>query len=354
MDSTKEQAVKTNHKKKNLLLLIIIVFLVGNMSFYLQERSKWIYEGQPYPKAKEWLIPANMMLVYTTTLAKLPLVDERSLVMKPFMGLQDYFVKKWQDNLPDNDAEKYLGWYVFKLRTHIVPNGGGIILYSNKNYSFDEVIEFNEKAWETIEAVVKYEAQDDEFNEIRLAAFNNLSALFVSNFTVYWIHNPVRFNPDFIDQSILENRYLSTKSYTDNETMLKDDKKFQQLRQLHYFIKKINNLYALKYSEIYLKSRQAEATEYWENSRIHKITKYIIFYLIETKQSRQIKNFCVPDSNSYLKDYMQSKKWLLSKEEFLKSKNISIEKTVSKITDELIIKTCPNINIKEELNNGNI
>lgn len=343
MDNTQEQSQKTNHKKKNLLLLIAIIFLVGNISFYLQERSKWIYEGQPYPKAKEWLIPANMMLVYTTTLAKLPFIDERSLVMKPFIGLQDYFVKKWQDNLTENDAEKYLGWYVFKLRTHIVPNGGGIILYSNKNYSFDEVIEFNEKAWETIEATLKYEAKDDEFNEIRLAAFNNLSALFVSNFTAYWIENP-----KFSD------RYLGEKSYVNSSKMLRDKKQHERLFKLYKSIKEMNAFYQDNFPDIYQRAKQAEAAEYWENSRVHKITKYIMFHLIETEQFKEIESFCVLNSNPYLEDYIQSKKWLLNKEEFLKTKNISIVKTVSNITDEQIQKVCPNINIKEELHNGNI
>ena len=52
-----------HNKKKNLLLLFVVIFIVGNVSFYLKERARWMYDGQPYPQAKEWLIPANMMLV---------------------------------------------------------------------------------------------------------------------------------------------------------------------------------------------------------------------------------------------------------------------------------------------------
>ncbi len=54
--------------------------------------------------------------------------------MKPIIGLQDYFVSKWQENLPDDDAEKYLGWYVFKFRTYLVPNAGSVILYTDDTY----------------------------------------------------------------------------------------------------------------------------------------------------------------------------------------------------------------------------
>lgn len=64
---------------------------------------------------------------------------------------------------------------------------GSTVLYGNNKYSFEETIEFNEKAWETIENMVKFEAKDKAFQEIRLAAFNNLSIIFTTNFTAYWI-----------------------------------------------------------------------------------------------------------------------------------------------------------------------
>ncbi len=100
------------------------------------------YNEQPYKEAN-----ANMMLVYGTMITKLPFVDERSFIMKPIIGLQDYFVSKWQEKLPNDDVEKYLAWYIFKLRTYIMNTSDGIILYGNKKYNFEEVISFNEKAF---------------------------------------------------------------------------------------------------------------------------------------------------------------------------------------------------------------
>jgi hypothetical protein len=239
-----EKKVLKNKKKRSFLLLFITIFIVGNISFYLKERAKWMYEGQPYPEAKKWLIPANMMLVYGTVLTKIPFIDERSFIMKPIIGLQDYFVSKWQENLPDDDAEKYLGWYIFRLRTYIVPNGGGIILYGNGNYSFDEVIQFNEKAWQTIEATIKFQAKDKDFNEIRYAAFNNLSALFVSNFTVYWIHNPLeeRSIDDISTKRDETSRYRTNNSYVNDSEMLKDVEKQNRLFKIYKWIYLIKSL----------------------------------------------------------------------------------------------------------------
>ena len=138
---------KFKNKKMSKWKLFLILVLVGNISFYFQERAKWIYNEQPYKEAKEWLVPANMMLVYGTMITKLPFVDERSFIMKPIIGLQDYFVSKWQEKLPNDDVEKYLAWYIFKLRTYIMNTSDGIILYGNKKYNFEEVISFNEKAF---------------------------------------------------------------------------------------------------------------------------------------------------------------------------------------------------------------
>lgn len=252
--------------------LFLIIFLVGNISFYFNERAKWIYKDQPYKEAKEWLVPANMMLVYGTLITKLPFVDERSFIMKPIIGLQDYSVSKWQEKLPNDDVEKYLAWYIFKLKTYIMNTSDGIILYGNGKYSFDEVINFNEKAWQTIEATVNYNAKDEEFNEIRYAAFNNLSALFVSNLTAYWITNTS--NSD----------YLTTDSSISLASMLKDKEKYQRLLKLYSWIYKMDELYKEKYSDIYYKSLKNEGADYWINSRLHEITDAIFFYLIKTNE----------------------------------------------------------------------
>jgi hypothetical protein len=295
-----------------------------------------------------------MMLVYGTWLTKLPFIDERSPIMQPVIGLQDYFVSKWQENLPDDDIEKYLDWYIFRLRTYIEPNAGGIILYGSKRYTFDEVIEFNEQSWKTIEAITQYSAKDKLFNEVRYAAFNNLSALFVSNFTAYWAHNP--FKGDFSNKfnaNQFEKRYLTTNSYVDSEAMSDDCLKHKRLLKLYKWIKKMDNLYALEYPEIYSKSKSAEAADYWINSRLHGLVYMIIDHLIETKKYQIRNNFCDVDKNPLLADYISSKKWLVENKEFLQSKHISNAKIVTDKRDKRIELVCPNLNIKRELNNGN-
>lgn len=104
---------------KKLLLIALIALVVGHIGMCVNQRSEWLYDGQPYPKAKEWLIGANFMMVYGHFLTKLPFVDEKSFVVQPVLALQDYFIKRWKENLPDDDAEKYADWYVFKLMRFI-------------------------------------------------------------------------------------------------------------------------------------------------------------------------------------------------------------------------------------------
>lgn len=104
---------------KKLLLIALIALIVGHTLMYVNQRSEWLYEGQPYKKAKEWLIGANFMMVYGNFLTKLPFVGEKSFIVWPVLALQDYFIKRWKENLPDDDAEKYADWYVFKLMRFI-------------------------------------------------------------------------------------------------------------------------------------------------------------------------------------------------------------------------------------------
>lgn len=94
--------------------------------------SEWLYEGQPYKKAKEWLIGANFMMVYGNFLTKLPFVDEKSFIVWPVLALQDYFIKRWKENLPGDDAEKYADWYVFRLMMYIASDR--IYLYYEIQY----------------------------------------------------------------------------------------------------------------------------------------------------------------------------------------------------------------------------
>lgn len=338
------------NKLKKSLQILLLVFLIGGAGMYFTQRSTWIYKGQPYPKAKEWLIPANMTLVLGVFLSKLPFVDERSLIMQPLFSLQDFFIRKWQENLPDNDAEKYTAWYVFKLMPHIMETGGGIVLYSSKKYSFDDVVRFNELSWKTIKNMVKYSAKDKEFQEIRYAAFNNLSALFVTNFTAYWLHNPLLggFSSD-IDKSKFENRYLTKDTYVNSTNMLNDTKQHKRLIVLYEWIKKMDKLYASKYPNIYQKIKNHKMAKYWEKSRLLKITYMILDYQITTKQYLNIDSFCTLH-NKYIKDYIKSKRWLLENIEILKAKNIIIDNMISNKRDEQIQKVCPNIEIKKYAN----
>ena len=321
---------------KKLLLISLIALIVGNTLMYVNQRNEWLYDGQPYPKAKEWLIGANFMMVYGNFLTKLPFVDEKSLIVQPVLALQDYFIKRWKENLPDDDAEKYADWYVFRLMMYIMNTSGSTVLYGNNKYSFEETIEFNEKAWETIENMVKFEAKDKMFQKIRLAAFNNLSIIFTNNFTAYWIKNPLYSKPK-------SKNYRSDESQVNIPKMLKDVKQHERLIKLREYIKYMNALYSSKYPEIYDKARKADTAEYLENKRIHVIASQILYWQIRTNRHANIDGFCQTDKNEYLKDYIETRKWFLANEDDLKAKGVSIKSTVIKSVDDKIKEVCEGV-----------
>lgn len=314
---------------KKLLLIALIAFVVGHALMYINQRSEWLYEGQPYKKAKEWLIGANFMMVYGNFLTKLPFVDEKSFIVWPVLALQDYFIKRWKENLPGDDAEKYADWYVFRLMMYIASDR----IYLYMKYNMDEVKKINEKAWETIENMVKFEAKDKAFQEIRLAAFNNLSIIFTTNFTAYWIKNPLHSKPK-------AKNYRSDESQLNIPKMLKDVKQHERLIKLREYIKYMNVLYSSKYPEIYNKAKRAEAAEYYENSRLHSIVSQILHWQILTNRHANIDGFCQTDKNEYLKDYIQTRDWLVKNKEDLDKYDINIYTTVIISVDDKIKETC--------------
>lgn len=318
----------TSNFGKKIALFILIFFLVGNVSFYLNERSKWIYEGQPYPNAKEWLVPANMMLVYGTTLTKLPFIDERSFIMKPVVSLQDFFVSKWEKNLPDDDAEKYLGWYIFKLRTYVIPNVNSVILYSNNVYSYDETRNINDKAWKTLEKIIELDAKDKVFENIKIKAILNLSFLYVENSSVYWCKKDT-FSFDEI-QADKRCVFDSLMMATDNE------KKSRFIQLYQYFDDKRSEQYRQSFKNLENDTKMLDTLKY-------NLTDYLLRYKLFDLNKKLIKknDFCDVNKNDLLKIHMKSKKKLI---EFYKTGSESRKKSVKRdfqdSTDNKINKIC--------------
>lgn len=308
--------------KKNFFYFLIPLFIVGNIGFYFQERAKWIYPEQPYPEAKEWLIPANMMLVYGTTLTKLPFIDERSFIMRPILSLQDYFVSKWQENLPKDDIEKYLGWYIFRLRTYMVPNAGSVVLYTNDTYSQKETIEANEETWKVLEAIMQYKAKDKKFDEIRYAAFLTLTFQYLKNSTLYWAHKDA-----------------SVKYYFDLEMMQKDRKKLDRYYKLFTAYIKINKEYKIKNIALY----KTLNNPYYKYQLEYKLTDFIIRDLLYQSTINGWEDECcnARDKNKNFIVHFNAKKEL-EKLYFTEDSDGkgSIERLLNNSVDKQIIKHC--------------
>lgn len=345
---------KKSSKFKKILAIFLIALIIGHIGMYMSQRNTWLYKDQPYPKAKEWLIPANFMLVYGNFLTKLPFIDEKSFIMKPILKAQDYFVEKWKANLPDDDAEKYLDWYVFRFRLLIINSTKNVILYGNGKYSFSEVREFNEKAWQSIENLVKYEAKDKEFQEIRYSAFNNLSMAFVSNFTAYWSKNPKNyFDNKTIFYNLPNQEKTDTKNSTDNSNgyktdltfldtaeMFRDTEKHERLIKLYDYIKYMDNFYFKNYQKFYIKTNATESAEYSINRRLQELTQQILYWQISTDRHLEIENFCERNQNKYLNDYIISRNWFLENRKKLEKINITIDSTISEAINDKIKNVC--------------
>ncbi len=318
---------KQNKTKLSIIKLFFIIFVVANIVFYLNVRSKWMYEEQPYKEAKEWRIPADMMMIYCSWLVKLPFVDERSYILKPAFMLKDYFTHKWEENLPDDDAEKYMDNY-FYIKVFVVPNLGSTIFYGHNVYELKEVRDMLDKTWFTIEKFATLKAKDKEFEEIRYSGFFNLSYSYVKNTMAYWLTNEYKI---------------------DYKSLNSDAKNMKRFVKLYDYIKQMDNYYKNKYPKIYATYRD----ELLEAKRLHQLLVWIFNYFTRIKQYEKQKNYCNPNKNIMLKEYIDTRNNLLDlKIGQSEMRQESIEKTLSDFTDENLNKTCKNLKFIKGVKNG--
>lgn len=314
--------------KKKIALLILIIFVFGNIIFYVEERAKWIGAEQPYLKAKEWLIPANMMLVYGTTLTKLPFIDERSFIMIPIIKLQDFFVSNWKENLPDTDAEKYLDWYVFNLKTYVIPNVNSVILYSNNIYSYRETRRINDKAWQTLEKIIKLDAKDKKFESIKITAILNLSFLYVENSSVYWCKKNIYRFDEFKNEK---------KCIFDPQMMMLDNEKKNRFVKLYeYFDDNKSKEYTESFQKLGTNTKMLETLKY---NLTDNLLRYQLFDF--NKELINKNTLCNVTENELLKIHIKSKEKLV---EFYKTESDSRKKSVERdfrdSIDNKINETC--------------
>ena len=137
--------------------------------------------------------------------------------------------------------------------------------------------------------------------------------------------------------------YRSDESQLNIPKMLKDVKQHERLIKLREYIKYMNALYSSKYPEIYDKTRKAETAEYFENERIHAIASQILYWQILTNRYANIDGFCQTDKNEYLKDYIQTRDWLVKNKEDLDKYDINIYTTVIKSVDDKIKEVCEDV-----------
>lgn len=318
-----ENKKKSNNYIKKTFLFLVSFFIVYMISTYFIERNKWLTDEQPYLKAKEELIKANMLMIPIKILHKLPFINEKSAILQPLLFWQDKYIKAWQDNLPNDDAEKYLGWYLFRLDSLIIPNLESVILYTGKFYSFEKVRKLLDKIWFDMEKLAKYKAKDPLFEEMRYIAFQKLSFLYASNFISYWNDEDRNFN---------------------DKEFKKDLQKMNNLLELHKSISKMQNYYKKFNNKIY----KVGKNDRYDYARTHSLSFWILDFYNDTNKYKEFLNYCDRNKNIYLKDYLLSRNNLI---DIFNNGDKSVDKILSDYTDNHLNEKCKNLNLKKGIKN---
>ncbi len=318
--------MKKQNKIKIFILFIVPLFIVANLGTYQLQRSAWINKNHPYSEAKEYLVGANILWLYGKIITSIPFVDENSLIMKPIINLQDYFIRNWQKNIPKNDAERYLGWYLFRLDSYVVPKIPSLILY-DEPYTFDEARNMLDKTWYILDNITKYKAKDKEFEQMRYIAFQKLSYIYIKSVMAYWLND---------DKTI-------------NYTLLNNDhKRMKRFIRLYDELYKMQNHFKQTDPKIYQNGKH----KWFDNIRLHKLTAWIFYYFTIIKQYEIQKDYCNPSKNSMLKDYLITRNNLLDlKNVATKMQDNSIESALSDSADTNLNQTCKKLNLKKGIKN---
>ena len=307
------------NQKRNIVFIIVAFFISFVISNYFIDKAKWLDGEHPYPKAKEALIKADTIMIPIKVLHSLPLIDEKSAILQPLLSLQDSYIKQWQENIPNDDAEKYLGWYLFRLNSLIIPNLESMALYKDGFYSFEEVRTLLDKIWLDMEMLAKYKAKDEEFEQMRYIAFMKLSFLYVRNLISYWND---------------ENRNFNNRNFNN------DFEQMENLLKLNKYINDMQNYYKKTDNKIY----QVALNDRMDYARTHSLMFWILDFYNDSEKYKEFDGYCEIKKNSYLKKYLSSRAKLI---DMLHNGDNSVDNTLSDYTDESLNKICPQLNLKK-------
>ena len=268
---------KKSTKKKYILLLLLAIFIGGNISFYFQERAKWIYNGQPYPKAKEYYVLGNMVFFYRKMLNIFVEVDNP--IMSPLNTLQESIHNKGIKYLPENDAEiavwRYKFFLYFYTRKNYLPDKH---LSNSKEISKKRVKVLDDMYW-AIETLATKKIADEEINRMKYKVFPLIVSYYALSHAYYFGSEP---------------------SYSLMKALMQSEIHMQRVEKiidwLVIFKDEWSNDLTL-YKEIEKKHPEAVTSHY-----------LALISFIETVLDKEINNKTITCSNPYIGLYARSRK----------------------------------------------
>jgi len=180
--------------------------------------------------------------------------------------------------------------------------------------------------------MVKYQAQDEVFNEIRLTAFLNMAFFYVENASIYWYHEK---KPEFELYTMNQQKNF----FFDKQMMFDDTEKMQRFEKLFDYMQLMEDEYKEKRPNYYKENLDL----FIQNTTMYKLTDYLLRYQLFQAKGKGFVEFCNEWDNVYLREHFAARKNLQHLYETGKERRQqSIESDFKDSIDNEVEKICKN------------
>lgn len=309
------------NKKKLIIKIVLALFIIFNLNLFYSTYQKIYHKGYVYPQAKKWEYMAMIVRTYGGYLARLPTLDERDWIIKPFINLDNYLLDKAYQYIPDDDLERHLKiWNLLSTyQARNVPSG---VFYGQGVYSIQEVRVILDDIWEQLEYVMTLKTRDQFYEIDKFKVWQGLSYIYTSSAMAFW------YDGKTIDTNAL--KY--------------DIKRQERFLKLYDYNEYISKYYKKKYPVAY----KAYTKKIFELQRKHDLLVWRYGYILRYPKKFLKKGFCNLDTNNYLKAYIDTRNELIDiKIGASEDRIMGIDKTLNKYRDNDINKYCKKLNLTQ-------
>lgn len=239
-------------KIKKFLVLVLLAFLIINIAHFVLIFSDKASSGINV-KAKAYMSAASVVtMLYVIPISQF--FGMNATISKMVESFRNSLFDKGAENIPKDDGETYIWWFVIKYQQFekvVKPSISDYALRNNFPHTEDDIQEFidwTDQIYNTVGLLAKLKIKDKKFREKRLNVVNALALAYT------------------IDRNLIISTYLDNKT-GENMSFYKDNNEINKYKKLFHTY---NNLFE------YCKTNETESYDYFFKKTERHMYHYIL------------------------------------------------------------------------------